>query len=237
MKQTKTDYIVNDLISKIYQPKYFMNNKLPTQRDMACAYNVSRYTIQRAMERLEMMGLIESVQGDGIYIHESVLEGPLAFNTLMVPYKNLKSKMLYLKKIPADTELKDIFSIQEGDLIWEFERLRMVNYEIVEVETGWIPCYLFPTLSKSDVEDSIQNMALKHKFKISYFMWNYHTEILSRERAELLGQKKGTPVMSISSRGVLKNGKVFVHSRCLAPSFQCTYIVPFDKKKYLLRRQ
>ncbi|MDF2886478.1 MAG: GntR family transcriptional regulator, partial [Lacrimispora sp.] len=67
MSSRKTEFIVIDLISKIYQQK-FWNNKLPTQRDLASAYQVSRFTIQKALKRLESIGLISVIQGDGIYV-------------------------------------------------------------------------------------------------------------------------------------------------------------------------
>ncbi len=237
MASKKTDFIVSDLISKIFQQK-FWQNKLPTQRDLACAYEVSRFTIQKALSRLEAIGLIESIQGDGIYVRERALGNPLVSNSITeVPYQELQSKLLYLKRVQPDPKIMHIFNLPEGEPVWEFRRLRIVRYEISQLETGWTPCRLFPELTKEVLEDSIQNYALKKKYRISHFMTNYQPALLSREDAELLNCKKGTPVMHLTSRGVLKDGTVFIYSNIHAIHYECTYITPFNKDVYLSRRK
>nr|WP_259343696.1 GntR family transcriptional regulator [Oceanobacillus picturae] len=44
----KKEFIINDVLSKIYQ-NYYTDGKLPTQRQLAEFYEVSRYTIQDAI--------------------------------------------------------------------------------------------------------------------------------------------------------------------------------------------
>ncbi|MDO5407422.1 MAG: GntR family transcriptional regulator [Eubacteriales bacterium] len=236
MSSKKTEFIVSDLISKIFQQK-FWNNKLPTQRDLASAYQVSRFTIQKALKRLEAIGLIESIQGDGIYIRERALGNPLVSNSMTeVPYQDLLSKMLYLKKVKPDSELQSIFNLAPDEDVWEFQRIRIVCYEICQLETAWMPCSLFPDLSKEAIEDSIQNYALKKKCRISHFMTTYRPTTLSRDVAETLGCKKGTPAMFITSRGILKDGMIFICSKINAIHYECTYIIPFNKDVYRSRR-
>lgn len=237
MSSRKTEFIVIDLVSKIYQQK-FWNNKLPTQRDLASAYQVSRFTIQKALKRLESIGLISVIQGDGIYVRARALGNPLVYNSMIeVPYQELQSKMIYLKKIIPDPKLISIFNLNQNEEVWEYKRLRIVRYEITQIETGWIPCRLFPELSREIIEDSIQNHALKNKYQISHFMTNYQPNSLTKEEAELLGCKKGTPAMEITSRGVLKDGTIFVYSKIYAIHYECTYIIPFNKEVYLSRRK
>lgn len=236
MSSKKTEFIVSDLISKIFQQKFF-DNRLPTQRDLAYAYQVSRFTIQKALKRLQSIGLIESRQGDGIYIRERALGNPLVSNSMTeVPYQDLQSKMLYLKKIHPDSELRNIFNLNADDEVWEFQRIRILRYEICQVETAWMPCHLFPELNRAVIEDSIQNYALKKRFRISHFMTNYRPTVLSREDAELLNCKKGTPAMYITSRGILKDGTIFICSKINAIQYECTYIIPFNKDVYMSRR-
>ncbi len=63
----KKEFILNDILSKIYQ-QHFINGKLPTQRNLAKDYQVSRYTIQTVIDQLADIGVIKSVQGSGIFI-------------------------------------------------------------------------------------------------------------------------------------------------------------------------
>lgn len=236
MSAKKTDFIVNDLISKIYQ-QHFFNNKLPTQRDLAVAYDVSRFTIQKAIERLCSIGLVYTIQGDGIYIREGALLNPLVYNSITaVSYRDIKSKMLYLKKRKATTELCQIFNLTPDDEIWEFQRVRLVRFELTQVETGYLPCRLFPDFNQAAIEDSIQNYVIRKKYKISHFMTSYQATALTKEESDSLNAKKGTPAMSIQSRGLLKNGTIFIYSRIVAIQYECTYVVPFNKDVYKTRR-
>ena len=216
MSSKKTEFIVSDLISKIFQQK-FWNNKLPTQRDLASAYQVSRFTIQKALNRLEAIGLIESIQTE-------------------VPYQDMQSRLLYLKQIQPDPEVMRIFNLPPGEPVWEFQRIRIVRYEISQLETGWLPFRMFPELSREVLEDSIQNYALKKKYRISHFVTSYQPALLTREQADLLNCKKGTPAMHLTSRGVLKDGSLFICSKIFAIHYECTYVVPFNKDVYLSRR-
>ena len=118
MSSPKTEFIVEDLISKIYQKRY-SSGKLPPERELAELYNVSRYTIQKALKQLIGMGLLIPRQGNGVFINEKMSGNPLVFNSVtQVPYKDLKSQMLYLKKVPALPKLQRIFNLQDNEMVW-----------------------------------------------------------------------------------------------------------------------
>lgn len=235
MGAKKSEFIVRDLIGKIYQ-KTFWNNKLPTQRALAEEYAVSRFTIQKSLKQLESFGLIEARPGDGIYVCARAIGNPLVYNSMTaVPYSDIQSKMLYCKKIGADAELASIFNLAPGEAVWEFGRLRIVRYEIDQWEIGYMPCWLAPDLDQATIESSIQNYMLDKKQRISHFMTSYRPAALTKEEAALLNCKKGTPAMAISSRGVLKNGAVFIYSRIRAIHYECTYVIPFNREVHRSR--
>ena len=92
MTAKKTEFIVTDLISKIFQRKTIMD-KLPSQRELAEIYHVSRFTIQKVLGRLQSIGLIYMTQGDGTYINKKALGHPMVYNSLTeVPYEELRSR-------------------------------------------------------------------------------------------------------------------------------------------------
>ena len=182
MTAKKTEFIVTDLISKIFQRKTIMD-KLPSQRELAEIYHVSRFTIQKVLGRLQSIGLIYMTQGDGTYINKKALGHPMVYNSLTeVPYEELYSKLLYLKQIEPNAELRRVFNLE-------------------------------------------------------VFITNYHAAALDAEHAELLHCKKGLPVMDITSRGVLRDGRIFVYSRIKAVQYECTYVSPFNKDVFLSRRK
>ena len=157
MTAKKTEFIVTDLISKIFQRKTIMD-KLPSQRELAEIYHVSRFTIQKVLGRLQSIGLIYMTQGDGTYINKKALGHPMVYNSLTeVPYEELRSRTLYLKQVEPTAELRRVFNLEAGETLWEFRRIRIVRYEISQVETGWMPCALFPELNREGDEGKISS--------------------------------------------------------------------------------
>jgi len=91
----KKDFIVEDLLSKIYQDK-FDAKKLPPERALALQYNVSRSTVHEAISRLKNMGIVDVVRGSGIFISKNIKSSPLVYNSLTEnPYSNIKSRVIF----------------------------------------------------------------------------------------------------------------------------------------------
>lgn len=215
MSSPKAEFIIEDLISKIFQNQY-RNSKLPTERELAEQYNVSRQTIQKALKHLKEMMLLSSQQGNGVFVNENMRGNPMVYNSMtLVPYTEIESKVISLEKVPSSTQLQRIFNIGSECKIWKFRRVRITNYRKTQIETGYMPCNLFPSMCPEIIEDSIQNFAIEEGYRISHFMTKYSCTQLNKEEAILLNSKKNTPAFMISSRGFLRDGSVFVSSKII----------------------
>lgn len=64
----KREFIVQDLLSKIYQEEYY-DGKFSNERKLAEIYDVSRFTIQQAVKNLEEVVIECVVQGAGVFVH------------------------------------------------------------------------------------------------------------------------------------------------------------------------
>lgn len=60
--------IIDDLLLEIKHGKLEVNEQLPTEKELAEIYHVSRITSKRALTELENMGIIYRVQGKGSYV-------------------------------------------------------------------------------------------------------------------------------------------------------------------------
>ncbi|EOH90954.1 GntR family transcriptional regulator [Enterococcus pallens] len=226
----KREFIVQDLLSKIYQEE-FKNGKLPNQRDLAKIYGVSRFTIQQAVKNLEEIGIVRVVQGSGIFVHEEWVNNPLIFNSLTrTPYDRIDSKMIDLKKAPATLEEQKIFQIDAEEEIWTFERIRIVNYKIEQLEISKLPVSMFPNFSQEAVEHSIQNYVENQGYRISHYITSYDPITTNKEQSRLLLCKRGTPAMQITNRAILEDGQVYEYSSIIAIDYSVTYIRPFDRE-------
>lgn len=229
----KRDFIVQDLISKIYMQR-FENGKLPSQRQLAKEYSVSRFTIQEVIKELSNIGIIHTIPGSGIFVKDKIKKNPLVFNSLTkTPYKHIESKPLHLLRRKATKEEETIFQMK-GD-VFEFSRVRYVNYQAEQLEISCLPTALFPTFNEEVVKGSIQQYVESCGYKISHNLTTYTPITLNKEYAEILFSKKGTPAMSIHNRSFLKDGRVFECSNIIAIDYEVSYIRPFDRKDHKQR--
>src|ERR1700676_2482306 len=62
--------VADAIMASIESGEYARGARLPSERDLAASFKVSRPTIREAMIALEIRGLVESRHGSGIYITE-----------------------------------------------------------------------------------------------------------------------------------------------------------------------
>lgn len=226
----KREFIVQDLLSKIYQEE-FIEGKLPNQRELARNYGVSRFTIQQAIKNLEEIGIVRVVQGSGIFIHEKWVKNPMIFNSLTrTPYDRIHSKMISLRKAPATPDEQKIFQLADNEEVWTFERVRIVNYKIEQLETSKLPVGLFPNVTQEVVEHSIQRYVESCGYRISHYISSYTPIATSMAQSAILLCKRGTPAMQITNRAILEDGRVYEFSNIVAIDYAVTYIRPFDRE-------
>jgi GntR family transcriptional repressor for pyruvate dehydrogenase complex len=63
--------VASTVMASIISGKYKPGERLPSERDLAAAFKVSRPTIREAMISLEIRGLAESRHGSGIYVTDN----------------------------------------------------------------------------------------------------------------------------------------------------------------------
>lgn len=69
MAKKKYEIIKEDISEKILSEEYKVNEKLPTESELMEMYNVSRFTVRRAIDELEKENLVYRIQGGGIFVN------------------------------------------------------------------------------------------------------------------------------------------------------------------------
>ncbi len=65
---TASRRLATTLIRQLLEGRYPSGGRLPTERDMAQQYQVSRHVVREALKHLEALDMIEIRQGSGVYI-------------------------------------------------------------------------------------------------------------------------------------------------------------------------
>ena len=73
IKMTKiSDQIVAEIEAMIVDGRFVAGKKLPSERDLAQRFNVSRQSLREAIQKLEAKGLVGRRQGGGTYVTDSL---------------------------------------------------------------------------------------------------------------------------------------------------------------------
>ncbi|WP_263705599.1 GntR family transcriptional regulator [Shouchella tritolerans] len=233
----KRQFVADDLLSKIYQNKYAPGEKLPTERALATHYQVSRYTIRKAIKKLINIGSVQVVQGSGIFVTKTIRESPLIYNSLTEKkFKDIQSTIITMQKKYMTPEIENIFDMK-NDFVWEFTRVRIVDYQKVQIETTQLPCSYFPDLTEEIAAGSVHEYVQQCGYDISHFITTYSAVNVTREQANLLNCKKGIAAMKIVNRGILNDGRVFEYSELINLDYAVSYFTPFNRFKHQFRKK
>lgn len=233
----KSEFIAQDLLSKIYQHSGSLPEKLPPERQLAEEYGVSRFTVRKALEKLVSIGAVHIVQGSGIYINPGVSSNPLVYNSITEKkFAEISFKMLELHKRRPDKEEQQVFDLTADDFIWAFTRLRRISQRNVQIEYSRMPASEFGDLNQKTIEHSIQQYVLSKGYAITHSLTRYQAVTVSKEQAHILGCKKGIAAMHITNRGILQGGKVYAFSDIIDIDYSCTYVIPFNQDNLAFRQ-
>jgi len=67
--------IYNQLHDAITSGRYQVGDRLPSEKELCAMFNVSRVPVREALSALELNGLIDSMQGAGVYVKRTMPSG------------------------------------------------------------------------------------------------------------------------------------------------------------------
>jgi DNA-binding GntR family transcriptional regulator len=232
----KYEELVQDIVSKICQN--VISVKLPPERELAEKYEVSRFSVRKALAKLEAIGIVKSKVGSGYYVNTSIIGSSLIYNSVTenklgeISYKKIKLN----KRLPTTHEMQ-VFSIGENDYIWHLKRLRIIHGKVTQIEEAKLPVSLFPKITDHTIESSLQKHVLSLGLEIESYLTTYKAINISKEDSELFGCKRSSSAMNITNRGFLKSGDVFIISDIIDIDYQCTYHTKFNPESLNYRDQ
>jgi DNA-binding FadR family transcriptional regulator len=81
---TLSKLITSKLMTRIIEGQYAAGSKLPTEREIAEEFKVTRNLVREALKRLEALGLVTIRQGSGIYVEDLKTSGGVELLEVMI---------------------------------------------------------------------------------------------------------------------------------------------------------
>jgi GntR family transcriptional regulator len=134
-------------------------DRVPTERSLCQRFSVSRATVRRAYRRLAEEGVVTATVGRGSFVVGAPLAEPpnalMSFTELAAARGLTATAEVAREELrPAIAEEAAVFGIDVTGLIFELERVRILDGDRVAVDRTRIPLAIAPKLTEQDFTDA-----------------------------------------------------------------------------------
>jgi len=207
-------------------------DKLPSERDLACAHGLSRMTVRQALTELVTEGMLYREQGRGTFVsaHKFQQRNISSF-TETVRLRGLKpeTKVVFFSVCEPPAEAADMLNAK-GE-VYRAVRIRLADGIPVAVEEIFIPMHICPALRQSDLLGSLYSlMTDTYGHKISSADSSMSAQLPSAKLQENLGITRQTPVLKVNSLYYAVSGITLYYERGIYRTDMFEYNIRISKQ-------
>jgi GntR family transcriptional regulator len=201
-------YQLRELLrGEIVAGRWAVNEKLPSERELCEAFDLSRTTVREAIDALVNEGLLRREKGRGTFIAEpkiveDILQSPTGFADSMaqegIP---IQTGVLRMEVGPAPQVVARELRLALGEPVIIIDRLRFVFDEPLLLVTSYVPQKLCPTLLNDNLRQNSLYDLLRNKYGFIIARARRFMEAVAANdmEARLLKIEPGAPLMLIES--------------------------------------
>lgn len=217
--------IKNSLKQAILNKEYRVGDKIPSERELALRYEVTRVTLQKAMHMLEQEGFIERIHGKGMYVtkviednvyllNNGTSDSILGFSREFKDDVKVSSRLISLHTLKAAEYIASQLDIHEDDEVHYIRRVRLVDNIAVLIEDSYIPCTIIDIIPESVLQNSSLYEFIENKTgrKIKFYNSVIEASLFDDTLSALLACETGLPMLKVSGITKLEDGKTFNYS-------------------------
>lgn len=217
--------IKNSLKQAILNKEYRVGDKIPSERELAVRFEVTRVTLQKAMHMLEQEGFIERIHGKGMFVtkviednvyllNNGTSDSILGFSREFKDNVKVSSRLISLKTRKAGEYIASQLDIDENDDVHYIRRVRLVENIPVLVEDSYIPCTVIDIIPESVLQNGSLYEYIENKTgrKIKFYNSVIEASLFDDTLSALLERESGLPMLKVSGITKLEDGKTFNYS-------------------------
>lgn len=219
-KQIPVYLQIHDEIKQMIEDgKWQVGDRLPSERELAESFSVSRMTLRQAIQTLADEGILERKVGSGTYVSSSKVQermsGVTSFTEIIKAQGRIpSSKTISFRRVtPNNSEMKAL-KLKETDFILRMERLRFADDDPICFEITSIPYHFISDLSRKDLTTSLYKSAEEQL----HLKFGRATQSITAAQAKekisnLLKLPKGAAVLFLKQVTLLEDGQPFEYVR------------------------
>jgi GntR family transcriptional regulator len=199
-----------DLVRRLIQDTGMSaGDRIPSERELAERFAISRMTVRKALNRMVSAGQLERRGTSGTFIPETPVVRPLSKRVStaiseVVGQRGHKpgARLLFFEQAKADANVARRLQLEEGAPVIVIKRLRLSDGVPFCVETSYLPQHRVPGLVAADVFDAPSLYALlRERYGLTFANSDFHVSVASAPaaEAELLGLAPGVGALAMRS--------------------------------------
>ncbi|SFI37995.1 GntR family transcriptional regulator [Collimonas sp. OK307] len=209
MKDTETPgqprykWLANIIGSTIGKGMLSDNQALPSERELAERYDVSRDTVRKAVRYMEERGIIYSDHGRGTFVAPAIVRDTTRFIDSFSQDADSRGsiagqQLLSVGMVPASMAIAGLLNVKAGDPLFRVHRIRTMDNVAVGLHDAYFTLPVGAKISRSQVERAgslYKLLGEKFNFSPAEAVENLSAATAEFEDARLLGTEVGTPLL------------------------------------------
>lgn len=196
------DYILHNVRTGEFAP----HTRIPSERDLATQFGVSRLTVSKALKELTQAGVLYVQIGKGTYISEEPIDVELetlkSFTEEMQGHQqHPSSRILQAEVVDADETVAKQLELPPGVRVVRLNRIRMVNQRPIALELSSIVASACPgMLDNHDFSKESLYAVLKGTYGVvmTHAEQSFEARAATDSEASYLELATGDPVLHIN---------------------------------------
>lgn len=185
---------------------FLENTRIPSERQLADQFNVSRLTVSKAINELTQEGLLHSRVGKGTFVSSVKIEQELRTLTSFTEEMGRRgqrpsSRVLYASVDPANHETAKALQITDGTKVVVLKRVRMADEQPVALETSAILAAVCPDILQShDFSRQSLYSVLREEYgmAIAFAQQTFEARQPTEDEVKALHLEAYTPILGIA---------------------------------------
>ncbi|GIJ47681.1 HTH-type transcriptional repressor YvoA [Virgisporangium aliadipatigenens] len=149
-------YQLREILLDLIERELAVDAPVPSERELAARYGLSRMTARQAVEHLVSEGRLYRVQGKGTFVSRPKIDIPLRLTSFTEDMRargmTPGSRDLGRRLIPATAAVARELALEGGAPVYAIERLRTADGVPMALERSHIPAALAPDLMERTLE-------------------------------------------------------------------------------------
>ena len=206
--------IHDQIKSEIDQKIWKIGERLPSERDLAEKFQVSRMTLRQAITLLVEEGVLERRVGSGTFITstrvQEKMRGTTSFTEIVKSQGKVPSSQLisYRRTIPNEQEVAKL-GITPTENIIRMERVRYADQVPLVYEVASIPEKFIKDFKKEEITSHFFQTLQQHGYRIGKSQQTIYARLAKEKIAHYLEVEKGHAILALTQVSYLEDGTAF----------------------------